>query len=269
MKNRVIFIFVLLMFIFSKASAITNGGPDNGGHPYVGLAVMQDASGNPLWRCSGTLIAPQLFITAGHCTDGAHGASIWFEEDIEAGIPDNGYPYSGAKSFSGTPYSHPSFNLATFFLHDLGVIVLDHPVVLGKYGMLPVQGQLDVLRSNRGEQDASFSAVGYGLQKSSPLDKFDEEYLVRLQATLYLVDITGTVGVPRDTSIMLTANVHTGGTCFGDSGGPIFADNSHIVVAVTSFSMNGNCVGVSGGYRLDQPDDLDWLYSEFGYLLVN
>ena len=53
------------------ASAITDGSPDGDAHPYVGLMVAQDADGDPLWRCSGTLISPTLFLTAGHCTEGA------------------------------------------------------------------------------------------------------------------------------------------------------------------------------------------------------
>ena len=52
----------------------------------------------------------------------------------------------------------------------------------------------------------------------------------------------------------------TGGTCFGDSGGPTFDDtNSLLLVAVTSFGYSPNCTGVGGAYRLDQPDDLEFL----------
>ena len=42
----------------APASAITHGDLDGDGHPYVGLMVAKDAGGNPLWRCSGTLISP-------------------------------------------------------------------------------------------------------------------------------------------------------------------------------------------------------------------
>ena len=41
----------------APASAITHGDLDGDGHPYVGLMVAKDADGNPLWRCSGTLIS--------------------------------------------------------------------------------------------------------------------------------------------------------------------------------------------------------------------
>ena len=52
---------------------------------------------------------------------------------------------------------------------------------------------------------------------------------------------------------------NTGGTCFGDSGGPIFLQGTTTIVAVTSFGISSTCTGSTGGYRLDQPDDLAWL----------
>jgi secreted trypsin-like serine protease len=51
-----------------------------------------------------------------------------------------------------------------------------------------------------------------------------------------------------------------GGTCSGDSGGPIFYPRgSNQIVAVTSFGMNANCRGVDLAYRLDRPAVLDWI----------
>ena len=65
------------------SQAITDGELDGNGHPYVGLMVAQDAAGTPLWRCSGTLVSPKLFVTAGHCTEppAAH-VEIWFDADV-------------------------------------------------------------------------------------------------------------------------------------------------------------------------------------------
>jgi secreted trypsin-like serine protease len=65
---------------------------------------------------------------------------------------------------------------------------------------------------------------------------------------------------PPDTYMIISNNVATGGTCFGDSGGPTFDNtNSNLVVAVTSFGESPNCGGIGGVYRLDQPDDLAFL----------
>ena len=58
---------------------------------------------------------------------------------------------------------------------------------------------------------------------------------------------------------------HKGGTCFGDSGGPTFptgdasSSNDNVVLTVTSFGIDENCAAGGGGYRLDQPDDLNFL----------
>lgn len=251
---------VLLLFaMVGLAAAITDGGPDGDGHPYVGLAVFDDADGKPMWRCSGTLIAPTVFLTAGHCTDApAVRASIWFDEDVESGIPGNGYPFGDTPaSHDGAAFTHPDFNPNAFYLHDLGVVVLDAPVVMAEYGALPTLGLLDPFATKRGRQDTTFTAVGYGLQQINPV--FEQGNRVRLRATLDLVDLNGTAGIPAGTSVMLSGNHHTGGTCFGDSGGPLFLNNTNIVAAVTSFGLNGNCAGVGGGYRVDTVDDLDWL----------
>ena len=68
---------------------ITDGVLDGNGHPYVGLMVAQDAKGKPLWRCSGTLLSSQLFLTAGHCTEApAAHVEIWFQADVESGRAD-------------------------------------------------------------------------------------------------------------------------------------------------------------------------------------
>ncbi len=254
---------LLLAATVATVGAITDGQPDGNDHPYVGLAVFDDADGNPMWRCSGTLLSPTLFLTAGHCTEApAAGATIWFASDVQAGIPGNGYPFGGTPtSVDGTPYTHPDYNPAAFYLHDLGVVVLDEPVVMDEYGTLPELGVLDSLATKRGRQDVSFMAVGYGLQDVKPVVVGNR---VRMQAILHLVDLRGTAGIPRGTSVMLSGDAHTGGTCFGDSGGPLFLGDSTVVAAVTSFGLNGTCGGVGGGYRVDQADDLGWLNDAFG-----
>ena len=76
-----------------------------------------------------------------------------------------------------------------------------------------------------------------------------------------------TPGFTGDFSILLSNNANTGGTCFGDSGGPNFIGTSNVVAGVTSFGMNGTCGGTGGVYRVDRADDLGWLDSQFGEYL--
>lgn len=233
---------------------ITNGELDGTGHPYVGLMVAQDNNGNPLWRCSGTLLNSRIFLTAGHCTEApAAHIEIWFAADVESGIPGNGYPFNG--DVGGTPHTHPQYNPNAFFLFDLGVVVLDNAMTMSSYAALPKLDVLDKLATQRGKQNVTFTAVGYGLQQINPV--FVQAARVRMFATPRLIQING--GIVGNFSLLLSNNHSTGGTCFGDSGGPDFIGNTNVVGGVTSFALNGNCAGTGGVYRVDRADDLNWL----------
>lgn len=251
-------VFALLMLTVSPAAAITDGTLDGNGHPYVGLMVAQDADGNPLWRCSGTLLSSKLFLTAGHCTEApAAHVEIWFDADVDAGRPGNGYPFNG--QVGGIPHTHPQYNPNAFFLFDLGVVVLDEPVDMPTYGALPKLNVLDKLARQRGLQDLTFTAVGYGLQQSFPDAAAwkTQSDRIRMVANPHLIQING--GIVGDFSVLLSNNANTGGTCFGDSGGPNFIGSTNVVGGVTSFGMNGTCGGTGGVYRVDRLDDLNWL----------
>jgi secreted trypsin-like serine protease len=243
------------------SQAITDGELDGNGHPYVGLMVAQTAGGAPLWRCSGTLVSPTVYVTAGHCTEfpAAH-VEIWFAADVESGIPGNGYPFNG--DVGGTPFTHPNYNPNQFYIRDLGVVVLDAPMVMPTYGALPGLNSLDTLATQRGKQNTTFTAVGYGLQQSfpDPASFLEHNQRVRMVAHPQLVQING--GIVGDFSLLLSNNTNTGGTCFGDSGGPNFYPaSSNVIAGVTSFGLNGNCAGTGGVFRLDRSWSLDWLYT--------
>jgi hypothetical protein len=274
MRKRIGLLFiisVLLLVVVASVAAVTNGEPDDGAHPYVGLMVADDAEGNPLWRCTGTLIAPTVFLTAGHCTEApAARATVWFAEDVDS-TPDYGtefgYPYEG--DVDGTTYTHPAYDPAAFFLYDLGVVVLDEPVNMSEYGALPALGVLDGVQGK--DKRSALTAVGYGLQAINPVMVQGDK--IRLVAEMDILNTQGVFGVPKGTSVAVSGSgvggdsSDTGGTCFGDSGGPQFLTGSNVVAAVTSFGVNGNCAGTGGGYRVDTADDLDWLYGAFGDLL--
>ena len=258
----VLFALVALLAVtFAPAFAVTDGTLDGNGHPYVGLMVADDAAGNPLWRCSGTLIAPTIFLTAGHCTEApAARATIWFEADVQSQQVALGYPSGGATSHDGTTVTHPQFNPNAFYLFDLGVVVLDTPVSMPVYGALPQLNQLDAFKTKRGQQDTTFTAVGYGLQMSFPDAASWKEHNVKVRMVAHprLIQIN-VPGYGGDFSILLSNNTNTGGTCFGDSGGPNFIGTSNVIGGVTSFGKNGNCAGTGGVYRVDRADDLVWL----------
>jgi hypothetical protein len=238
--------------------SITYGQLDGDEHPHVGLMVAKDAAGAPMWRCSGTLLSPTLFLTAGHCTVDAASVEIWFDADVQAGRPGNGYPFTG--DVAGTPFTHPDYDPGAFYLYDVGVVVLEDPVVRSTYGRLPTLSQLEALATRRGQQNTTFTAVGYGLQRINPV--FVEAELVRMFSKPKLIQIN--TALTGGYSLLLSNNASTGGTCFGDSGGPNFLGNSNIVAGVTSFGLNGNCAGTGGVFRMDRASALDWIHGTFG-----
>lgn len=96
---------IIVLAFSSTAYAITgNYEPDDGRHPYVGLLVFDvydpDKEMNvPAWRCTGSLIAPDVVLCAGHCTDGVVAARFWFYEDVTYdNVPFPLYPYGGPGS---------------------------------------------------------------------------------------------------------------------------------------------------------------------------
>lgn len=241
----------------TPASAITHGELDGDGHPYVGLMVAKDSAGNPLWRCSGSLLSPTVYLTAGHCTQApAVTADIWFGADLrDAATID--FPARG--DARGTTHTHPEFDPARPQVRDVGVVVLHEPVTLPQYGELPAPDAFDGLRSRRGQQDRTFTAVGYGVQRMFPEAaswKIESERL-RMVSTARLIQLD--TAVTGDHSLMLTSNASTGGTCKGDSGGPYLVGDSDVVGAVNSFGLNDICAGTMGALRMDRSWSQDWV----------
>jgi hypothetical protein len=264
---------VLVLSIVGAASAITDGELDGESHRHVGLMAAFNADGEYEWRCSGTLISPTVFLTAGHCTETpAASAKVWFDADVESmSCPyvdgeytqcgDNYYPWGGGISFSASEiHTHPDYYDYPWFMKDLGVVILDEPYYLSEYGVLPQLDQLDSMKTKRHFKDNYFTAVGYGLQESFPTAAAwkDVAEKVRMVAYPHLIQIN-TPGFTGDFSLLLSNNHKTGGTCFGDSGGPNFIQDTNVIAGVTSFGMNPTCAGTGGVYRVDRADDLDWL----------
>jgi hypothetical protein len=238
-----------------RPSFITYGSLDGDAHPAVVLIIM-DIGGVPAFRCSGTLIAAKVVLTAGHCAGEPgefSGLRIFNEADVQH---DPTYPFGGGpNTIEATAWhSHPAFTESAFFLHDVGVVLLSKAVKLraGQYGKLPTQDQLDGLDHGSA---TTFTAVGYGLQQINPVHIVSQR--IRMFAEPHLIQING--GIVGDFSLLLSNNASTGGTCFGDSGGPNYLGSSNVIAGVTSFGLNGNCAGTGGVFRMDRKNVLDFV----------
>src|SRR5215216_2049526 len=266
MKKVTIALLLTLVMIFSTigaASAVTDGELDGNRHPYVVLLLME-VNGQPAFRCSGTLLSATVLLTAGHCAGAPgefSGMRVFTESDVQAGIgTTNNYPFAGPNSVEAVSWAaHPLYETAPFFVHDVGVVILEEPgVVLDEYGTLPTVNQFDAFKTQRGLQKVSFTSVGYGLQQINPV--FIQSQKIRMVAHPHLIQIN-VPGFSGDFSMLLSNNHSTGGTCFGDSGGPNFLGDSNVVAGITSFGINGNCAGTGGVFRTDRQNVLDFVNS--------
>ena len=242
---------IVLVFV-STSGAITYGQPDGTAHPYVGVVVFQAAGDTTSgWRCTGTLLSPTVLLTAGHCTAGAARAWVWFEAEAKDMV---GYPFSGDLTAKEI-HTHPRYDDFASFpaTYDLGIVVLQKRVKVRAYGDLPEAGFLDALATRRGLQGVNFTVVGYGLQSVVPRVEAKVE---RYQGTSQLVNLRSylTDGYNLQTTNDPGKGTGSGGTCSGDSGGPIFYGTSNVVVAVNSFGLNANCVGADFSFRTDRAD---------------
>jgi hypothetical protein len=298
----------LLLVPAPPASAIVGGEPDNAEHPFVGELIFYvpddvdprfDDPGS-WYTCTGTLIDEDTVVTAGHCTydvgvEGEApanpllgGTDVWFSvseepdfsilEPSSSFVPDRNQEryeqWSSALDASAdwseteSTFTHPEFDPAQFFLHDVGVLELSEPISVDEYGTLPPLDYLDQY-AGKAKQQAKFESVGYGLEKSGPFTSIGGD--TRRKAEVRLVSFKGAFGL-RDVSVMFShanGGSTTGGTCFGDSGGPTFdittpeVEEQNLFVAVTSFGFSSTCTA-GGSYRLDQPDDIAFLADPAG-----
>jgi len=197
--------------VVTSAAAITGSTPDGEAHPYVGALVIDGSV-----ACSGVLIAPTVFATAGHC--GADGTRV--EVSLNSKLDDSWTLVLGTLEVDAARRS------------DLAVVVLDAaslvaPAALPKDDSVAMLGRKDVVTS-----------VGYGYSSQAADGSWVYDGLRRV-ADSPVVDVT---------KKMLKISTKRAGPCMGDSGGPQLMGN--VVLSVTSGGPK-DCTGRTEGYRLD------------------
>lgn len=247
------------------AHAITFGEPDGNAHPHVGtLLFVQNGVG--FFSCTGTLISPTVMLTAGHCVEGAGVENevtyVRFEENALQGREN--YPSTQAWLdaewiLAADVIPHPQFDDFLQFpqTFDVGLVILSDPVILNTYGVLPNAGLLQQVLAQKGNKTNWWTAVGYGAQ--GIINPFQQDDFARFKTTARLIELnSNSTGPGSSAKFTNHPGGGTGGTCFGDSGGPVFYQDTPIIGAIVSFGITP-CIGVDYQFRIDTPTALDFI----------
>jgi V8-like Glu-specific endopeptidase len=233
--RRLTLVTVVLAAIVSAspAAAITNGTPTGNAHSNVGGLVASTQYPDGTWiYCSGTLISPTVFLTAAHCAEDGELVGVTFDPAYEA----------GDKVYYGTFEADPLYNQSQSDPHDIAVVVFDKPIRGITPALLPTADSLSNLSGGQ-----TFTSVGYGAYEVTK-GGGPREFLyndVRMVAT-------GTLNSTNPSWLRISMNPATGsgGTCYGDSGGPNFLGTTQVIAAIT-ITGDAVCRSTNVVYRLD------------------
>lgn len=266
-------VLALSLVAIAPVGAITGGQPDGDGHPYGALLLVPGYT-----FCSGTLIAPNIVLTAGHCTSFWSAAGItevWVTFDSEAAVNPATWEITGGTWYQAHDWAtHPAYVDANWpFTRDYGLAFLDEAVAGITPAALPEEGVLSELIGDTGQTNWRFNDVGYGQDGVNVAQKpYTRNYdFIRKVSEQRYNPSQGAVGTQDPTWFILGSvpSDQHGAGCGGDSGSGIFpAAEDSFGDTVLAVHTGGYRMGYGGricgritslNHRIDVPDVLDWI----------
>ena len=237
----------------NRPSFIVNGEPTGGLYSSVGALIFDwwepigVVNGDDQW-CTGSLVAPTVFVTAAHCVVGPDTpAGTQFYVSFAPDLLAKGVKFIQATGYAFDPrYGHDQANL-----HDLAVVFLPASATRGMTPLeLPTAGELDRLAAQGGLSKTLFVNVGYGNSASRtgpPSFGWDGKRNVSKSEFMGLQPTW--LGL-----LMNTSATGEGGDCYGDSGGPKFIDGNPNRIYATVTTGDVPCRATTWDWRLDTPE---------------
>jgi secreted trypsin-like serine protease len=222
---------VVVLSVASSAGAITNGQFDGNQHPNVG-AFLWDGNhdGVRTQLCTGSLIAPQVFLTASHCTEFADrfNSDVWVTFD-PTDVEDN-----PTGVIHGVTVTNPLYNPKKLYQHDVSLILLDEAVNDVEPATIAPIGLLSTMKADRSIYSTAFTNVGYGTHEQLVVPRIGPTFPWSGDRELSISSFNAL----DQRFIHLSQNLAQGwgGTGYGDSGGPTFVETADGPVQVSTVS---------------------------------
>jgi MYXO-CTERM domain-containing protein len=225
---------------------VIKGMPSTSAQDAVVLLIHYDPNAQGVASCTGTLLAPNLVLTARHCVA---------DTDESAACDSTGTPLAGGAVRANHPANtmyvftgkdRPKFNNGTpqwagqgakilddggknLCNHDIAMVLLKEPIANAQIAQIRLDGEV--------ENGESITSVGWGVTDTTPSPQ------QRQQRSGVKILATG-----PDKALRVAPNEFEVGEsiCSGDSGGPALVDPTNAIVGV-----------VSRGGNMTQPDQSD------------
>jgi hypothetical protein len=242
-----------VLLLAAPAGGVIKGISDTA-NKYANVGVLQlNVEGEWFDFCSGTLVRADVVLTAAHCTDFLveEGSDGFGPDDLRISFdPEGDAPYYTVDHIvvhpdwftAGPCFGNSKHACLAPPAEDIALVFLDTSVAGVTPAPIAGLGYLDELDL----KSETFTVVGYGT----------DAFITGSAASPKAITIFDGIRSYRDVTVISEHDAFpdrflkiTAGVCFGDSGGPLFHDDT--VVAINTWTFSWRCAGPNLEYRVD------------------